>query len=163
MPVFNVTCSEKQRVTWGTVLNDGKRINYEYPFDAGLWYPNGDVTMNPVKHYLTLFFCQWIPAVLIDFLMLIFFQPRFMIRVQKKIYIGLGVLQYFTTRNWDFRSENFKAIHHTLSPEEKVIFNTNTEEVDQLDYLKNVILGGRQYCLKEPLSTLPRARVHQRM
>jgi fatty acyl-CoA reductase len=163
IPVYNVTCSEKQRVTWGTVLNDGKRISYEYPFEAGLWYPNGDVTTNYVKHYLTLFFCQWIPAVLIDFLMLIFFQPRFMIRVQKKIYIGLGVLQFFTTRNWNFKSDNFKAIHHILSPDEKNVFNTNTEEVDQLDYLKNVILGGRQYCLKEPLSTLPRARIHLKM
>ncbi|KAG5676115.1 hypothetical protein PVAND_005969 [Polypedilum vanderplanki] len=163
IPVYNITCSEKKRVTWGTVLNDGKRINYEYPFDAGLWYPNGDVTMNYVKHYLTLFFCQWIPALLIDFLMLIFFQPRFMIRVQKKIFIGLGVLQFFTTRNWDFRSENFKAIHHKLSPEEKIIFNTNTEEVEQFDYLKSIILGGRQYCLKEPLENLPRARFHQRI
>jgi fatty acyl-CoA reductase len=35
IPVYNVTCSEKKRVTWGTVLNDGKRINYEYPFEAG--------------------------------------------------------------------------------------------------------------------------------
>ncbi|KAL7040997.1 hypothetical protein ACKWTF_000572 [Chironomus riparius] len=160
IPVYNVTCSEKKRVTWGTVLNDGKRLTYEYPFDAGLWYPNGDATMNPIKHYLTLFFCQWIPAVLIDFLMLIFCQRRFMIRVQKKIYIGLGVLQFFTTRIWDFRSDNYKKIYHTLSPEERVIFNTNTEEVDQDEYLKNIIIGGRQYCLKESLDNLPRARLH---
>ena len=138
-------------------------MNYKYPFDAGLWYPNGDVTMNPIKHYLTLFFCQWIPAVLIDFLMLIFCQRRFMIRVQKKIYIGLGVLQFFTTRIWDFRSDNYKKINTTLSPEERVIFNTNTEEVDQEEYLKSIILGGRQYCLKESLDNLPRARIHMRM
>ncbi|CRL03600.1 CLUMA_CG016511, isoform A, partial [Clunio marinus] len=159
IPVFNVTCSEKKRMTWGTVLNTGKRINYEYPFEAGLWYPNGNITMNVVKHYTTLFICQWIPALLIDFLMLIFFQPRFMIRVQKKIYVGLGVLQFFTTRQWDFRSNNFKEIYRKLSPEEQKIFNMNTEEVEENEYLKNCILGGRQYCLKEPLSTLPKARM----
>lgn len=137
--------------------------------DLDFFYPEivykfaGNVTMNRVKHYTTLVICQWLPALLIDFLMLIFFQPRFMVRVQKKIFIGLGVLQFFTTRNWDFKSENFKAIHKILSPEEKIIFNTNTEEVDQNEYLKNVILGGRQYCLKEPLSTLPRARIHLKM
>lgn len=163
IPVYNVTCSENKRVTWGTVLNEGRKINYEYPFNAGLWYPNGDATMNPVKHYLILFFCQWIPALLIDFLMLIFFQPRFMVRVQKKIFIGLGVLQFFTTRIWDFRSENYKAIYHTLSPEERVIFSTNTELVDQNEYLKSIILGGRLYCLKEKLEDLPRARIHQRI
>lgn len=119
--------------------------------------------MNVVKHYLTLFICQWIPALLIDFLMLIFFQPRFMVRVQKKIFVGLGVLQFFTTRRWDFRSENFKAISEKLSTEEKEIFNMNTEEVEETEYLKNCILGGRQYCLKEPLSTLPKARMQLKL
>lgn len=115
--------------------------------------------MNLAKHYTTLFFCQWIPALLIDFLMLIFFQPRFMIRVQKKIYTGLGVLQFFTTRRWNFESDNFKKIHELLSPEEKIVFNSNTEDVDEIEYLKSCILGGRQYCLKEPLSTLRKARI----
>lgn len=114
--------------------------------------------MNVAKHYTTLFFCQWIPALLIDFLMLIFLQPRFMVRVQKKIYVGLGVLQFFTTRRWNFKSDNFRRIYERLSTNDKVIFNMNTEEVDAIEYLKNCILGGRQYCLKEPLSTLPKAR-----
>jgi alcohol-forming fatty acyl-CoA reductase len=100
---------------------------------------------------------------LIFSLMLIFFQPRFMIRVQKKIYVGLGVLQFFTTRQWDFRSDNFKAVYAKLSAEEKKIFNMNTEEVETLEYLKYCILGGRQYCLKEPLSTLPKARLQLKL
>lgn len=95
--------------------------------------------------------------------MTIFFQPRFMIRVQKKIYIGLGVLQFFTTRRWNFRSDNFKAIYQKFSEEEKGIFNMNTEEVEIIEYLKYCILGGRQFCLKEPLSTLPKARLQLKM
>lgn len=121
------------------------------------------MTMNPVKHYSTLFLTQWIPALLIDFLMLIFFQPRFLVRVQKRIFIGLGVLQFFTTRQWDFRSDNFQNIYKNLSAEEKEIFNMNTEEVEQQEYLKNCILGGRQYCLKEPLSTLNKSRIQLKL
>jgi len=117
------------------------------------------MTMNVVKHYTTLFFCQWIPALLIDFLMLIFFQPRFMVRVQKKIFVGLGVLQFFTTRRWKFTSENFKAINEKLSPAEREIFDMDTMAVQVTPYLKSCILGGRQYCLKEPLSTIPKARM----
>lgn len=132
-------------------------------FSAGLWYPNGNITMNVVKHYMTLFICQWIPAILIDFLMLIFFQPRFMIRVQKKIFVGLGVLQFFTTRQWKFLSDNFKEVYHKLTLEEKKIFNMNTEEVEENEYLKNCILGGRQFCLKEPLSTIPKARMQLKL
>lgn len=130
---------------------------------AGLWYPNGNMTMNVFKHYLTLIICQWIPAVLIDFLMLIFFQPRFMIRVQKKVFVGLGVLQFFTTRRWDFKSDKFKEVYEKLSSEEKEIFNMNTEEVEGHKYLKNCILGGREFCLKEPLSSLPKARLQLKL
>lgn len=130
---------------------------------AGLWYPNGTITMNVPKHYLTLFFCQWLPALLIDFLMLIFFQPRFMIRVQKKIYVGLGVLQFFTCRRWEFVSDNFQNLQESLSKEDNETFYTSTIGIDNEEYLKQCILGGRQFCLKEPLSTLPKARFQLKM
>ncbi|CAO1365920.1 unnamed protein product [Diamesa hyperborea] len=162
IPVFNIVCDEKSRITWGTVLNEGKRINWDHPFEAGLWYPNGDITMNPVKHYVTTALTQWLPALLIDFLMLIFFQRRFMIRIQKRIFIGLFVLQYFTTRRWSFSSDNFKAVFNKLTPEEQQIFYMNTVDIDILSYLKNIILGGRVYCLKEPLSTMKKARIQLR-
>lgn len=37
-----------------------------------------------------------------------------------------------------------------------------TQDVAPKDYIKTVILGGRQYCLKEPLSTIPKARMQLR-
>lgn len=33
------------------------------------------------------------------------------------------------------------------------------DRIEDQDYFKKIILGGRQYCLKEPLSTLPKARM----
>lgn len=146
-----------------TLLDENLKFKEQFSVAAGLWYPNGNMTMNVVKHYMILLICQWIPAVLIDFLMLIFFQPRFMIRIQKKIFVGLGVLQFFTTRQWDFKSDNFKEIYQKLSSEEKIIFNMNTEEVDENEYLKNCVLGGREFCLKEPQSTLPKARIQLKL
>lgn len=32
------------------------------------------------------------------------------------------------------------------------------EPLDVAEYMKRSFLGGRQYCLKEPLNTLPKAR-----
>lgn len=37
------------------------------------------------------------------------------------------------------------------------------EDIDAQEYMKRTILGGRQYCLKEPLSTLPKARMQLKM
>lgn len=42
VPVFNITCCESKKVTWRFVLEEGKRLAYEYPFEAGLWYPDGN-------------------------------------------------------------------------------------------------------------------------
>jgi fatty acyl-CoA reductase len=40
IPVYNITCSEKQRMTWEQVLIEGKKIGMEYPCEIGLWYPD---------------------------------------------------------------------------------------------------------------------------
>lgn len=37
------------------------------------------------------------------------------------------------------------------------------DEIDLVDYMKRCILGGRQYCLKEPLTSLPKARMQLRV
>lgn len=81
-----------------------------------------------------------------------------MVRVQKRIFDGLDVLQFFTTRQWDFRTERFFGLFKELSPKDQELFNMDTDGIPDLEYLKRSILGGRQYCLKEPLSTLPKAR-----
>lgn len=42
-----------------------------------------------------------------------------MVRVQKRIFDGLDVLQFFTTRQWDFRTERFFGLYHELSPKDQ--------------------------------------------
>lgn len=38
-------------------------------------------------------------------------------------------------------------------------FNMDPRSVDILPYIKKTILGARQYCMKEPLSSIPKARL----
>lgn len=40
-------------------------------------------------------------------------------RVQRRICDGLDVLQFFTTRQWDFRTERFFALFNELSPQDQ--------------------------------------------
>jgi alcohol-forming fatty acyl-CoA reductase len=42
-------------------------------------------------------------------------------------------------------------------------FNMETDHIDNKEYMKRTILGGRQYCLKEPLSSLPKARMQLKL
>ncbi|XP_067214362.1 putative fatty acyl-CoA reductase CG5065 [Linepithema humile] len=164
IPVFNVTQSNITPITWREVLDMGRGIIHDYPFDGQVWYPDGDMRSSKFVHNLFVFFFHIIPAYLIDFLMLIFRQKRFMVRIQKRISVGLEVLQYFTTREWEFHNRKILTMFDELLPADKKMFRTYVEaNVDKMEYLKNVVLGTRQYCMKEDLSSLPRARRNQKI
>lgn len=76
VPVYNLTCSDAKKQTWREVLDKGKRVCYQYPFEAGLWYPNGDMTTSHIIHKFNVIMYHWLPAYFIDFLMLCFGQKR---------------------------------------------------------------------------------------
>ena len=87
-----------------------------------------------------------------------------MVRVQRKIAAGMSVLQYFTMREWDFRNTRAWAMWPSLNDRDKKTFYiNNVVPVDRDEYVKTIVLGARQYCCKEPLSSLPRARRNLKM
>lgn len=83
-----------------------------------------------------------------------------MIHVQNKIAIGMDVLSFFTMNDWNFVSDNFQALVKTQSKEEYKMFPIDTENMgDTLQYLRTCMYGGRQYCARDPLTTLPKAKI----
>ncbi|OAD60327.1 hypothetical protein WN48_05374, partial [Eufriesea mexicana] len=161
VPVYNITQSGVLPITWGEVLGKGKKIAYQYPFEGQIWYPSGDIHSSKFVHNMIVFFFHIIPAYFIDFLMLIFRQKRFMVRIQNRISVGLEVLQYFTTREWVFHNTNLLIMWGEMNPKDKEIFPIDFLCIDETEYMKTCVLGARQYCMKENLSTLPKARRHQ--
>lgn len=161
IPVYNITQSRVMPITWGEVLRKGKDIAYQYPFEGQVWYPSGDIHSSKFIHNLFVFFFHIIPAYFIDFLMLIFRQKRFMVRIQNRISVGLEVLQYFTTREWIFHNANMTMMVAEMSPRDKEMFPADFLAIEDTEYLKICVLGARQYCMKEDLSSLPSARRHQ--
>ncbi|CAK9809460.1 Putative fatty acyl-CoA reductase CG5065 [Anthophora quadrimaculata] len=161
IPVYNITQSGVLPITWGEILGKGKIIAYKYPFESQIWYPTGDIHTSKFVHNLIAFFFHIVPAYLIDFLLLIFLQKRFMVHIQKRISVGLEVLQYFTMREWIFHNTNLLRMWGEMNSKDKEIFPIDFLCIDQMEYIKSCVLGARQYCMKENLSTLPRARRHQ--
>ena len=86
-----------------------------------------------------------------------------MVRVQNRIAVGMEVLQYFTMRDWDFKNHNTLGLLRTLNKADRETFFIDNIDVDLVEYMKSTILGSRVYCLKEPLSSLPTARRHNKM
>ncbi|KAL0125704.1 hypothetical protein PUN28_004638 [Cardiocondyla obscurior] len=163
IPVVNITQGNVRPITWGEVLETGRTKLHEYPFEGQVWFPDGDIRSTKFIHNLFVFFFHLIPAYLIDFLMLILRQKRFMVRIQKRISDGLEVLQYFTTREWKFYNDKYLKLDKDQSDYDRNNFRIVRYDIDINTYFKHIILGARQYCMKENLSTLPKARRHQKM
>ncbi|KAL0125701.1 hypothetical protein PUN28_004638 [Cardiocondyla obscurior] len=163
IPVVNITQGNVRPITWGEVLETGRTKLHEYPFEGQVWFPDGDIRSTKFIHNLFVFFFHLIPAYLIDFLMLILRQKRFMVRIQKRISDGLEVLQYFTTREWKFYNDKYLKLDKDQSDYDRNNFRIVRYDIDINTYFKHIILGARQYCMKENLSTLPKARRHQKI
>lgn len=86
-----------------------------------------------------------------------------MVRVQKRIAVGMEVLQYFTMRGWNFKIENTKALIKDLNESDLNKFYIQNIQIDIETYMIKVLLGARQYCMKEPLTNLDRARHHLKL
>lgn len=89
-------------------------------------------------------------------------------------------------RNWHFNADFFHGLVNRVTPEEldmyendyssghidthlNVInlfphrFPIDTTNHDEPAYIRDCLLGARQYCVNDPLSTLPAARVQYKM
>lgn len=58
-----------------------------------------------------------------------FFLLLRLVNVQKRISQGLNVLQYYTTRNWQFKNEKFRKLQQLMHESDKEKFKLCVEEV----------------------------------
>jgi len=64
---------------------------------------------------LRTFFEQLIPAYFVDFLLLAVGKKALFVRLQQKIKKAVVVLEYFTTKQWEFTNDNYLMIMEELN------------------------------------------------
>lgn len=70
--ICNLSTADVNSQSWGQMFEDYMNLIHEYPFNFSLWRPGGIATSN---YYVYLFYAllfQYIPAVVIDILLMIF-------------------------------------------------------------------------------------------
>lgn len=86
-----------------------------------------------------------------------------MMKLQKRIHNGLSLLQFFTTREWIFDTTNFRKLINEVQGKDKEMYSLDFHAITPEEFMKISILGGRQYVMKEDLSSLPRCRIQMKM
>lgn len=67
-------------------------------------------------------------------------------------------MEYFTSKDWRFQNSNILFLSENLDDQDKKLFHVSLSNFDIEEYLKDMILGARKFCVKDPIETLPRAK-----
>lgn len=69
------------------------------------------------------------------------------------------MLEYFCTQEWKFTNDRLRTMIGKLSPKDRHNFFCDIRDIDWNVYFETYIQGIRVYLIKDPLDTLPQARV----
>jgi alcohol-forming fatty acyl-CoA reductase len=83
-----------------------------------------------------------------------------MMNIQKRLQGGLDLLQYYTTKEWNFTNKKIVDICSKLKPDERECFNTDVQSIKWEPYVRDMLLGTRKFILKDDISSMPKARRH---
>ncbi|XP_060821876.1 fatty acyl-CoA reductase wat isoform X2 [Bombus pascuorum] len=102
----------------------------------------GDLTVN------ALIACAWDVA-----------NRRKMLKIYKKIHKFMDVLNYFSIHEWKFSNNNIRELLNKMTEEDRENFACDIADIDWDQYFRTYIRGIRMYLIKDPLDTLPKARI----
>lgn len=133
------------------------------PFNGVFWFPGGGITTSKLRHNIAFFFHQWVPAVLVDILLVLLGYPPVLKRVQRRILKGYEVFEYYTNRQWDFDNEESLKSRKLLNSKEKTLYKVDGEGMNYEQYFYDCIHSARLYILNESDESIPSAKRHMKM
>ncbi|XP_044763017.1 fatty acyl-CoA reductase 1-like [Coccinella septempunctata] len=163
MRVYNCVTGGINPVTWKKFGELTHKYVREYPSKYVQWYPGFQYRTNRFIHVLYATLYHTVPAALLDVFLYCTRQKPIMLRISNKFYHALDAGKFFSTNEWDFDTHTFASLSQAVKHAEdgkcfNIDINKKTTDFDWESYVKNFMIGVRQYVLKDDMSSLPSAR-----
>lgn len=158
VPVYNYV-SQDNPITYDQLKIMSEKYGLEFPSGKAIWYYSFRNTKHKIVHFFYVYFLHLLPALLIDTVTVCLGKQPRMLKLYKKIHRFMDVLNYFTTKQWKFSNDTFKSVISKLSPEDRENFACDITRVDWDHYFRTYMRGIRLYLIKDPIDTLPQARI----
>lgn len=81
-----------------------------------------------------------------------------MIKVQDRLAKSVQCLEYFTTHQWKFHSDNLQMLLDSMREDDRQEFQFDVRTIEWEDYVEKYVLGFRQYLFKQNPSSLEESR-----
>ena len=160
IPIYNCTSGSIVPFKWKQ-LEDHYEYLLKNPMENMLWYPY----RTPMKNNLYLdricrVLFHWIPAYCIDTVFYIArLKPINLIKIMSKMTKAIEALEYFSTREWTWDTENVSLLYNELSYGDQSLYNFSFRNFDDWgSYFENYGLGAREFVMKSDPKTLDACR-----
>ncbi|KAG8038013.1 hypothetical protein G9C98_006338 [Cotesia typhae] len=158
IPIYNYV-SQDNTISYNQLKDMSAKYGVNYPTMRAIWYYGFTNNKYKIVHLFYIYFLHLLPALLIDAATLCMGKRPRLLKVYKKIHRFMNVLNYFSTQQWSFTNQRLNSLVNRLDPRDKDLFFCDIKELDWNEYFKTYLVGIRVYLIKDPLDTLPQARI----
>ncbi|KAK0180733.1 hypothetical protein PV327_003087 [Microctonus hyperodae] len=158
IPIYNYV-SQDNPITYDELKIMSAKYGINYPTVRAIWYYSFRNNKHKLIHLLYVYFLHLLPALLIDAATLCIGKRPKLLKIYKKIHRFSDVLNYFSTKQWMFGNSRMNSLINRLHQKDKEIFFCNIKDLVWDTYFQTYLRGIRVYLIKDPLETLPEARV----
>ncbi|XP_051171885.1 fatty acyl-CoA reductase wat-like isoform X2 [Leptopilina boulardi] len=163
IPIYNFV-SKDNPVTWDELKEMSEKYGIEVPSIRSVWYYSFRNNKYRLIHLFYVYFFHLLPALLVDAICICMGKQLRLMKIYKKIHRFMDVLNYFTTKEWKFSNDRVHNLINRMSAKDRENFSCDMREIVWDTFFKTYIKGIRIYLIKDPMETLPQARVRwQRM
>jgi len=156
--VYSCTTGHRNPLTWGMLEKWAFDSWLKYPPKEMMWYPSSFFTTSDLSFKLNSYIFQQLPAYFLDTIARMTGQRVKWIRMYERADRAFAALQFFTTHQWRFISNNPILLMDKMSAQDRNIFYFDVRDINWEQYFETYILGARRFILKDDPSSLSIAR-----
>ncbi|TWW64778.1 Fatty acyl-CoA reductase 1 [Takifugu flavidus] len=132
------------------------------PLEQAFRRPNANITSNYLINQYWILVSHKFPAFIYDLFLRLSGQKPQMMRIFNRLHKAIGLLEYFSSQDWEWNSENLNMLMSQMTPEDRKTFNFDVRQLNWPEYIENYCIGTKKYVLNEDMSDIPAARQHLR-
>ncbi|XP_067347313.1 fatty acyl-CoA reductase 1 isoform X2 [Channa argus] len=160
--VYNCTTGGINPFHWGEVEHHVISSFKRNPLEQAFRRPNANITSNYLINQYWILVSHKFPALIYDLFLRLSGQKPQMMRIFNRLHKAISLLEYFSSQDWEWNSENMSMLMSQLTPEDRKTFNFDVRQLNWPEYIENYCIGTKKYVLNEDMSDIPAARQHLR-
>uniref|UniRef100_A0A8C0YEF8 Fatty acyl-CoA reductase n=1 Tax=Cyprinus carpio carpio TaxID=630221 RepID=A0A8C0YEF8_CYPCA len=132
------------------------------PLEQAFRRPNANITSSYLIYQYWILVSHKFPALIYDLFLRLSGQKPQMMRIFNRLHKAIGLLEYFSSQDWEWNSDNMNMLMSQLSADDRKTFNFDVRQLNWPEYIENYCIGTKKYVLNEDMSDIPAARQHLR-